>query len=318
MPRPLAGRIEAVIDAPEYKHARWGVLAVDAATGKTVYARNADQLFAPASVTKLYSCAAALVALGADHRFETPVYRRGTLTSGVARRRPDPRRLGRPDARRPDRQRRQDGLQGPRPHLRQPRQQSTAELTDTDPLAGLKTWPARCKARASSAITGDVLIDDRLFEPATRHRQRAGPAHAHPRQRQRRRRHRHARRQGRRRRDVTLRPATDFLQIDVQVETVAQRGRPQIRVAARRPAAVHASGAVCRSASTPVVRICLVDDPAGFARALFIDALPQAGRRGRGQRAASRPRRSCPRRTATPSCRASPLHARRRCPSRSR
>ena len=80
---PLAGRIAAVLERPEYRHARWGILAVDAATGKTVYARNADQLFAPASVTKLYYSAAALVALGADHHFETPVYRRGTLSHGV-------------------------------------------------------------------------------------------------------------------------------------------------------------------------------------------------------------------------------------------
>src|SRR5918995_630573 len=78
----LAQRIQAVLDRPAYKHARWGILIVDSATGKLVYAHNADQLFAPASVTKLYSCAAALLALGADHRFETPVYRRGTLTGG--------------------------------------------------------------------------------------------------------------------------------------------------------------------------------------------------------------------------------------------
>ena len=72
---PLAREVAAVLRRPEYKHARWGILVVDAATGKPVFEHNADQLFAPASVTKLYSCAAALVALGADHRFETPVYR---------------------------------------------------------------------------------------------------------------------------------------------------------------------------------------------------------------------------------------------------
>ena len=75
----LTDRIKQVINGPDYKPARWGILVVDAATGKTVYEHNADQLFAPASVTKLYSCAAALIELGADHRFETPVYRRGKL-----------------------------------------------------------------------------------------------------------------------------------------------------------------------------------------------------------------------------------------------
>ena len=61
------------------------MLAVDATTNKPVYAHNADQLFAPASVTKLYTCGAAMIALGADHRFETPVYRRGTLNKGQLR-----------------------------------------------------------------------------------------------------------------------------------------------------------------------------------------------------------------------------------------
>src|SRR5947209_8504161 len=75
----LAQRVEAVINGPDYKQARWGVLVVDAQTGKAVYEHNADHLFLPASTTKLYSCAAALDALGPDHRFETPVYRRGEV-----------------------------------------------------------------------------------------------------------------------------------------------------------------------------------------------------------------------------------------------
>ena len=78
----LAAKIEAVIDGPDYKQARWGILVVDAKTGKTVYERDADRLFMPASVTKLYSCAAALAAFGPDHKFETPVYRRGEVKEG--------------------------------------------------------------------------------------------------------------------------------------------------------------------------------------------------------------------------------------------
>src|SRR5581483_3749876 len=70
------------IHRPEYRQAHWGILVVDAKTGETVYALNDEQLFIPASTTKLYSCAAALAELGADHKFETPVYRRGTLTDG--------------------------------------------------------------------------------------------------------------------------------------------------------------------------------------------------------------------------------------------
>src|SRR5207302_10715455 len=78
----LAKSIESVINGPDYKQARWGILVVDAQTGKTVYEHNADRLFLPASTTKLYSCAAALDALGPEYRFETPVYRRGEVKDG--------------------------------------------------------------------------------------------------------------------------------------------------------------------------------------------------------------------------------------------
>jgi D-alanyl-D-alanine carboxypeptidase/D-alanyl-D-alanine-endopeptidase (penicillin-binding protein 4) len=52
---------------------------VDAKTGQTVYERHADHLFAPASVTKLFSAAAALIKLGPNYRFQTPVVRQGEV-----------------------------------------------------------------------------------------------------------------------------------------------------------------------------------------------------------------------------------------------
>src|SRR4051794_33675010 len=79
----LKEKLDAVIGAPEYKHASWGVFVVDAKTGKTVYARNPDAMLAPASVTKLFTCASALVALGADHKQETVVYQRGRVAKGI-------------------------------------------------------------------------------------------------------------------------------------------------------------------------------------------------------------------------------------------
>src|SRR5262249_42567136 len=78
----LDAKIQEVITGPNYRHSRWGILVIDSETGKTVYEHNPDQLFFPASVTKLYTCAAALVALGPDYHFETPVYRRGELKDG--------------------------------------------------------------------------------------------------------------------------------------------------------------------------------------------------------------------------------------------
>jgi D-alanyl-D-alanine carboxypeptidase len=75
----LATKIEAIISGPDYKQAHWGLLVVDSQTGQTIYAHNPDHLFFPASTTKLYSCSAALAALGSDYRFETSVYRRGKL-----------------------------------------------------------------------------------------------------------------------------------------------------------------------------------------------------------------------------------------------
>ena len=49
----LAQQISAIVEAPEYKHATWGIAIADASTGEILYQLNADKMFAPASTTKL-------------------------------------------------------------------------------------------------------------------------------------------------------------------------------------------------------------------------------------------------------------------------
>ncbi|MFO0887802.1 MAG: D-alanyl-D-alanine carboxypeptidase [Isosphaeraceae bacterium] len=68
----ISRRVKGILESPGFEHGHWGLLVVQASDGRPVFQRNADQLFAPASVTKLFSSAAALVELGADFRFETP------------------------------------------------------------------------------------------------------------------------------------------------------------------------------------------------------------------------------------------------------
>jgi D-alanyl-D-alanine carboxypeptidase/D-alanyl-D-alanine-endopeptidase (penicillin-binding protein 4) len=75
----LPPEIRAIIEGPRYRYARWGIMAQDLQSGQTLCAHNADQLFSPASVTKLFTAAAALDRLGPDYRFRTPLYRRGEI-----------------------------------------------------------------------------------------------------------------------------------------------------------------------------------------------------------------------------------------------
>src|SRR5436309_15459650 len=65
----VSARIAEIINGPDYRQADWGLLVVDADSGATVYAHNADRLLKPASVTKIFSVAAILAALGADFVF---------------------------------------------------------------------------------------------------------------------------------------------------------------------------------------------------------------------------------------------------------
>jgi len=78
-PRTLGSRIDALLADSEVARGFWGVAIVDLTRGKTLYARNADKLFTPASNTKLFTTAATMALIGPDYRFRTTVETTGTL-----------------------------------------------------------------------------------------------------------------------------------------------------------------------------------------------------------------------------------------------
>ena len=75
----IGARIDEILARPAARRSHWGVLVRDLGTGATVYARNEDKLFVPASNAKLFSTALALQRLGPDFRFETVVVADGTV-----------------------------------------------------------------------------------------------------------------------------------------------------------------------------------------------------------------------------------------------
>jgi serine-type D-Ala-D-Ala carboxypeptidase/endopeptidase (penicillin-binding protein 4) len=160
----LDPRIVKIMNAPPYRHAEWGLLEVDPSTGRTVNSVGpAERFFEPGSTAKLISVSATLDDLGFDHHLTTPVFAlghknqhtfngnlvlvaRGDLTMG-GRTKPD----GTVDFTSIDHTY-ANGVPG-------------ATLTPEDPLAGLNQIAQQIQASGITHLNGDVVIDDRLFQP---------------------------------------------------------------------------------------------------------------------------------------------------------
>jgi D-alanyl-D-alanine carboxypeptidase/D-alanyl-D-alanine-endopeptidase (penicillin-binding protein 4) len=271
----LAARIDAVINQPRYKNAHWGILVVEAASGRPVCAHDPDRLCTPASTTKLYSCSTALAELGPGYRFVTPVHRRGEVRDGrlagdlILVASGDLTFGGRTDAQ-------GHCLATDSDHTYATTVSTATALTPTDPLAGLNALAEQVAAAGIKAVTGDVLIDDRLFAAergsgsgpdrvtpiivndnvidltVTPGDQAGAPA------------------------SVALRPATGWVQMDAQVVTAEAGRTPFIDVIPVAPQRFVVRGRIARD-SKPLVRIWPVDDPAAFARVLFIESLRRHG-----------------------------------------
>ncbi len=75
--------VDAILDAPPMDQVHFGVLAVDAASGRVLYERNARKHFVPASNEKLLITSTALSLLGPDYRYETALFATGPVVDGT-------------------------------------------------------------------------------------------------------------------------------------------------------------------------------------------------------------------------------------------
>ena len=75
--RRLAAELDSAFASPAFDRAMWGVVVQSLDNGEVLYRRNAEKLFKPASNLKLVTGAVALVRLGPDFRYRTPVLARG-------------------------------------------------------------------------------------------------------------------------------------------------------------------------------------------------------------------------------------------------
>ena len=82
-PAQLPSTINTVINQPQFNRARWGVLVQKLSQPQTLYSRDAQKYFTPASVTKLLTTAAALQQLGGNYRIRTSIYDEGNGTLRV-------------------------------------------------------------------------------------------------------------------------------------------------------------------------------------------------------------------------------------------
>lgn len=81
-PTELASRIDALIDAPRFGGADWGIEIVSLDSGHTLYAHQPDRLLEPASTAKLFTAALVLEKLGADGHTSTRLLARGPVVRG--------------------------------------------------------------------------------------------------------------------------------------------------------------------------------------------------------------------------------------------
>jgi D-alanyl-D-alanine carboxypeptidase/D-alanyl-D-alanine-endopeptidase (penicillin-binding protein 4) len=76
----FGARADTLLGAAPSSKGDWGLLIVDAQTGETLFEKNADGYFVPASNMKLFTTALALAKLGPDYKFHTTLETRGAIS----------------------------------------------------------------------------------------------------------------------------------------------------------------------------------------------------------------------------------------------
>lgn len=160
--REIPSKITTRMEKPRYQHSLWGLYVKNSATGEVIYDLNSEKMMLPASTTKMFSVAALLSAYGPDYRFTTPLYAIGDLSNGhfsgqlVL--------VGQGDWIFGGRDLGDDQIEFTnRDHIIA-NSIPGVTLTTADPLKGIQSLVLQLRQKGIREISGDVQIDDSLFE----------------------------------------------------------------------------------------------------------------------------------------------------------
>ena len=153
--------IRAVLAKPIYKNATWGLRVLDGS--QVLIDFHPERKFFIGSVRKVFSVSQLLDAIGADHRYDTPVYRTGNISAGVLHGNliivasGDLTMGGRTN---PD-----GSIAVSNWDHNEADSLGNAILTKPNPLAGYERLARAVKAAGITRVDGEVIVDDRLFQP---------------------------------------------------------------------------------------------------------------------------------------------------------
>jgi D-alanyl-D-alanine carboxypeptidase/D-alanyl-D-alanine-endopeptidase (penicillin-binding protein 4) len=268
----LAAAIGEILADPRYAPSRLGVHVADRDTGEALIDIRSNEWYLAASTTKLFSGAAALDAYGPDFQFETPVYQvgsagaDGTLDGDLVLVASADLTMGGRDT--------EDGEIAftPMDHINAVAFPALVELTPQDPLAGLDDLATQVAAAGITSVTGEVIVDDRLFEAMPKDEYILTPVWINdnlidlsltP---------------GKEGEMATLewRPKSAAFEVEVDVQTVAAGEVPDVTVSSPGPGKIRMEGTLPADQAN-WVQVYQVEDPSAHARTLFIEALERAG-----------------------------------------
>jgi D-alanyl-D-alanine carboxypeptidase len=155
--------IKIVFDKPFYSDAIWGLRVDDLDSGRTLIGLQPDCLLFIGSVRKIFSVGELLNEIGPGHRYNTPVIRRGEVTAdGILN--GDLVLVASGDLTMGGRTNSDGTIAVTNFDHNEADSLGNAVLSEPDPLAGYKALAQQVAQRGITAVTGDVIIDDRLFQ----------------------------------------------------------------------------------------------------------------------------------------------------------
>lgn len=261
-----------VMNQPQFLSGSWAIAVEDLDTGETLINLDGDKLAEPGSFVKTYSAGAAWVKWGPDHTITTPVKQSGAVDSGTLT--GDLILVGQGDLTMGGRTKTDGTVAFTNLDHNDANPLPGATLTPEDPLTGLNDLAKQVKASGITAVTGDVIIDDRLFtgelsgKPVTpiiinqnlldiliTPGDVGKPATA------------------------VLTPAVAPWKVVSEVQTVGASEDSVLDdpvVSPDEPNTIVISGTIAAD-SSPALKVYELEDPATFARTAFIEALQRAG-----------------------------------------